>query len=208
MKSDSDNVLGKGIEAIFQRTARFMKEHGKTLELPNGVIFREGEDLIIRLRIEESEDIRRVVEELNSMAQNGMLDQLMDRTKVKSKAAEHLEMAQMAIDENDLNAAVNELEQGLSLQESPTARYNLGRVFESRGQSDKAIQNYRLVIKTNPKDVEATCNLGRIYYDRGDFTRAMELFERAVKLRPKLADCTREGLFPGRFGYRKMTGAN
>lgn len=207
MKSDSDNVLGKGIEAIFQRTARFMKEHGKTLELPNGVIFREGEDLIIRLRIEESEDIRRVVEELNNMAQNGMLDQLMDRTKVKSKASEHREMAQMAIDENDLNAAVNELEQGLSLQESPDARYNLARVLEARGQNDKAIQNYRLVLKANPKDVEAICNLGRIYYDKGDFTRAMELFERAVKIRPKLADSTREGLFPGRFGYRKMSSA-
>ncbi len=204
MKSDSENVLGKGIEAIFKRTAHFMKEHGKTLELPNGVIYREGDDLIIRLKMDEREDIRQVVDNLNSMAQNGMLDQLTDKTKVRSKAAEHLEMAQMALNENDLAAAISEMEQSLHLQDSSDIRYNVGRVYESLGQIDKAIKNYRHAIKSNPKDVEAICNLGRIYYDKGDFTRAMELFERAVKLQPKLADSSKGGLFPSRFGYKKM----
>ena len=204
MKSDDDNVLGKGIEAIFQRTAHLMKGAGKTLELPNGVICREGDDLIIRMRIAENDDIRGAVEELSEMARCGMLDQLMDKSKIKSQIADHLEMAQLAIEDKDIESAVTELENCLKLNDMSDVRYNLALIFETAGEPEKAMKQYRLTLKTNPKDSEAMCNLGRLYYSKGDFTRAMEIFERAVKLNPNLGNESKDGLFPKRFGFKKM----
>ena len=52
MKSD-ENVLGKGIEAIFQKTAHLRQGDEKTLELPNGTIRRMGNEIIIRLVMDE-----------------------------------------------------------------------------------------------------------------------------------------------------------
>jgi tetratricopeptide (TPR) repeat protein len=204
MKSDNDNVLGKGIEAIFKRTAHLMKEHGKTLELPNGVICREGDDLIIRLRLGESEDIRSALAELSKMAGEGMLDPLMDETRVKTQVSEHLEMALMAIEEGDYPAAISELEMSLKKQNNTDIRYNLALILDMQGEIEKAVKQYRLVIKLNPNDVEALNNLGRLFYDKGDFTRAMEVFEKAVKIRPDISKGTRAGLFPPRFGFRKI----
>lgn len=207
MKSDDEKVLGKGIEAIFQRTAHLMKGAGKTLELPNGVIGREGDDLIIRLKIGEKDSIRGLLEELAEMARNGMLDELVDAGKLKNRIGEQLEMAQMAIDDNDAESAVTELESYLKLDDKPDVRFNLALVLERNGETDKAMKQYRQVIKANPKDVEAMSNLGRLYYEKGDFTRAMGIFEQAVKIRPGLSDAAEKGgLFPKRFGFKKMTG--
>ena len=187
MKSDDEKVLGKGIEAIFERTAHLMKGTGKTLELPNGVICREGDDLIIRLRLGENDDIRGALQELTEMARSGMLDQLMDKSKIRSQISDHLEMAQMAIEDKDAESAIGELENCLKLSDLPDVRFNLALMLEKAGDTDKAMKQYRLVIKANPKDVEAMSNLGRLYYAKGDFTRAMEIFERAVKINPSSA---------------------
>ncbi len=204
MKSDNDNVLGKGIEAIFKRTAHLLKEHGKTLELPNGVICREGDDLIIRLRLGESEDIRTALSELNNMASEGMLDPLMDESRVKTQVSEHLEMALMAIEEGDYPAAVSEFEMVLKKNDNSDIRYNLALTLEMLGEYEKAVKQYRRAIKSNPKDVEALNNLGRLFYEKGDFTRAMEVFEKAVKIRPDISKGTKDGLFPPRFGFRNI----
>lgn len=204
MKSDDEKVLGKGIEAIFERTAHLMKGAGKTIELPNGVICREGDDLIVRLQIGANDDIRGALEELAEMARSGMLDDLVDRGKIRTQISEHLEMAQLAIEDKDSESAITELENCLKLNDIPAVRYNLALMLEKSGETDRAMKQYRLVIKTNPKDVEAMSNLGRLYYDKGDFTKAMEIFERAVKQNPNLGDGSKEGLFPKRFGFKKM----
>ena len=47
-------------------------------------------------------DIRGAVEELSEAAKAGMLDQLVDLKKMRSNLEDHLEMARLALDEQDL----------------------------------------------------------------------------------------------------------
>ena len=112
MKSD-ENVLGKGIEAIFEKTAHRRKGGEKTLELPNGVIRREGDELIITLNLGEDDDIRGAVEELAEAAKTGMLDTLVDTEKLKKRFKDRIEMAQMAFEDGDIPAALDEYKEAL-----------------------------------------------------------------------------------------------
>lgn len=204
MKYDDEKVLGKGIEAIFERTARFGKTDEKTIELPNGVISREGDELTIRLKLGKDDDIRGAVLVLMEMADSGMLDELQDANKIKSKISDHLEMAQLAMEDGDHESAIAELQSCLKINDIPTVRYNLAVLLDVAGQTEKAVRNYRRVLKASPKDVEAMNNLGKIYYAKGDFTRAMTMYEKAVKLRPSIGNDAKDGLFGKRFGFRRL----
>lgn len=205
MKSDDEKVLGKGIEAIFERTAHLAKDAEKSIELPNGVIVREGDDLTIRLKLGEDDDIRGSIEVLMEMAQNGLLDELQDKGKIRSQIVEHLEMAQLAMEDGDINSAIDELENCLRINDIPTVRFNLAVLLERSKKTDKAMREYRKVLRGNPNDVEALNNLGKLYYAKGDFTRAMSMYEKAVKLRPSISENAKDGLFGRRFGFRKLT---
>lgn len=205
MKSDDEKVLGKGIEAIFERTAHLRDGAEKTIELPNGVIVRQGDELTIRLALGPEDDIRGAVDVLKEMSDNGMLDDLQDSRKVRSRMAEHIEMARMAVDDGDMDSAIEELENCLRMNDAPEVRYNLAVLLETARQPDRAMKEYRKVLKADPKDVEALNNLGMLYYEKGDFTRAMSMYEKAVKLRPSISDGAKDGLFGKRFGFRKLT---
>lgn len=205
MKSDDEKVLGKGIEAIFERTAHLRKGGEKSIELPNGVISREGDDLTIRLKLGEDDDIRGAIDVLAEMAQNGLLDELQDAGKVRSQMAEHLEMAQLAMEDGDLTSAIDELENLLRVSDVPAVRYNLAVMLEKAGKPDQAMREYRKVLRTDPEDVEAMNNLGKLYYGKGDFTRAMSMYEKAVKIRPGISKGAKDGLFGKRFGFRKLS---
>jgi len=204
MKSEDENVLGKGIEAIFERTARPDAENTKTIELPNGVIIREGDELTIRLQLDKDDNIRGAVEVLTEMSLNGMLDSLQDPNKIRSRIVDHLEMAQMAMEDGDHQSAIDELQNCLKISDIPTVRYNLALMQELSGNLDKAVRNYKRVIKTSPRDIQALNNLGKIYYRKGDFTRAMTIYEKAVKLKPNIGKGTKNGFFGKRFGFRTL----
>lgn len=204
MKSDDEKVLGKGIEAIFERTA-LRKSDEKNIELPNGVISRTGDELTIRLNLGEDDDIRGAIEVLYQMAGNGLLDELQDARKVRTKISDHLEMAQLAMEDGDLDSAIDELENLLRMNDAPAVRYNMAVMLERAGQVDQAMREYRKVLKANPKDVEAMNNLGKIYYAKGDFTRAMNMYEKAVKLKPSISKGSKDGLFGKKFGFRKLS---
>jgi len=205
MKSDDEKVLGKGIEAIFERTAHLRRGGEKTIELPNGVISREGDELTIRLALGPEDDIRGAVDVLKEMADNGMLDELQDPGKIRSRMAEHIEMARLAMDDGDFDSAIEELENCLRVNDVPEVRYNLAVLLEKAGKVERAMKEYRKVIKSNPKDLEAVNNLGLLYYEKGDFTRAMNMYEKAVKLQPSISDGAANGLFGKRFGFRKLS---
>ncbi|MBN1295639.1 tetratricopeptide repeat protein [bacterium] len=205
MKSDDDNVLGKGIEAIFQRTAHLRQGGEKTIELPNGVISREGDELVIRMMLGPEDDIRGAVDVLKQMSDSGMLDDLQDHRKIRSQVADHIEMARMAMDDGDLESAIEELETCLRMNDSPAVRYNLAVMLEKADRTERAVKEYRRVLKADPRDVEALNNLGILYYEKGDITRSMEMYERAVKIRPSISEgMKKNGLFGKRFGFRKM----
>jgi len=205
MKSE-ENVLGKGIEAIFARTAHLKDGGAKTLELPNGMIQREGDDLIIRLTLDEEDDIRGAVEVLHEASKAGMLDALVDAEKLKQNLIKHLELAQNAYDNKDYVTSIDEYEYAIHLGgDSPEIRFNLAVVYELKGDKAKAIKQYKKVLRAAPKDVQCLSNLGRLINKSGDFSKAMDYYQKAVQYDPSLSTRGKDGaLFGPRFPCRKI----
>jgi tetratricopeptide (TPR) repeat protein len=200
-----DNVLGKGIEAIFQKTAHLREGEEKALELPNGTIKREGDELLIRLRLGKDDDVRGAVEELAEAARNGMLDQLIDLNKVKTQLAEHIEMAKMAVEDSDYNSAVEELKAALKMVDHADVRFNLAVIYEDMNKIDLAMKEYRNVLKMNADHVKALNNIGLLYYRKDNITKAMDFYQKAVKLDPSLTAKGAAGdFFAPRFGAIKI----
>lgn len=205
MKSD-ENVLGKGIEAIFQRTAYLRQGGEKTLELPNGMIRREGDELIIRLSLGDDEDIRGAVEDLHHAAQAGVLDSLVDLSKIKDRLKEHLKLAFSAAQDGDYEAAEQEYKNALRGFESPEILYNLAFVCEELKKPETAIKYYVKALKLAADDVPTLNNLGILYYKKGDFDKAMDLYNQALKVNPSMSGKAKTGdLFGPRFGLKKIS---
>ncbi len=203
--NSEENVLGKGIEAIFRKTARLKESVDKTLELPNGTIQREGDNLIIRLNLGKDDDIRGAVEELANAARSGMLDQLVDARKIKNQLTEHLELAEIAIADKDFQAAIEEYLSALKISDNADIRYNLALTYDLAGDIDSAVKQYRKVLKKQPDAAYALNNLGLIYYHKGDLTRAMDYYHRAVQADSRISEKSVDGqLFAPRFGLKKI----
>lgn len=204
MKSD-DNVLGKGIEAIFQKTAHLGKGEERTLELPNGTIRREGDEIIIRLLLGKEDDVRGAVEELYLASQNGMLDQLVDMDKVKNSLMEHLELALMAVDDGDYEASVEEFKAALKIMDIPDVRFNLALLYEKMNKRQTAMKQYAKVLETNAGHVAALHNLGLMFYEKGDFTQAMDYYQKAIQIEPSISNRGESGeLFGPKFDFIKI----
>jgi tetratricopeptide (TPR) repeat protein len=205
MKSD-DYVLGKGIEAIFAKTAHLRKGEEKTIELPNGVIRREGDEIIIRLNLGKDDDIRGAIEVLAEAAQSGMLDQLLDPAKVKTQIEDSLQLIDVAIQENELTEAVEENKTILKLNDLPDIHFNLAIVYERLKKSDSAIKHYKIALKSKPNDIECLNNLGRLLYEKGDFTSAMDYYQHILKIEPSFNKKSKGGeLFAPKFAFRKIS---
>ena len=205
MKSDDKEVLGKGIEAIFQRTAHLRQGGEKTLELPNGTIRREGNELLIRLILGKDGDIRSAVEELYQASCSGMLDQLTDQKQRQSLFTEHIDLAEMAIQDKDFSSAAEEYKLALKIVDHPDVRFNLAILYEDLKKSDLAIKQYTKLLELTPDDVAALNNLGILLYRKGDYGKAMDLYQKAVTFEPKLSGSGKSGgLFGPRFGFRKL----
>jgi tetratricopeptide (TPR) repeat protein len=73
------------------------------------------------------------------------------------------------------------------LQNNPDnagAYYNLGVVFQSRGETDKALKCYGRAVSMDPTLAEAHYNMGTIVKEKGDLQRAVELFRTALQHKP------------------------
>ncbi|MBN1355762.1 tetratricopeptide repeat protein [bacterium] len=203
--NSEDNVLGKGIEAIFKKTAHLRQGQEKNLELPNGTIKREGDELVIRLQLDRNDDVRGAVEELAEAARGGMLDQLVDLTKVKNRLVEHLEMAKIAVEDGDLASAVEELLSALKIVDNADIRFNLAILYEDMKKADLAMKEYKAVLAMNPKHVMALNNLGLLYYKKDNITKAMDYYQKAVRLEPGLTSKgSGSDFFAPRFGPKDI----
>ncbi|KAK3583356.1 hypothetical protein CHS0354_038972 [Potamilus streckersoni] len=65
--------------------------------------------------------------------------------------------------------------------------YNIAKLNADRGNTDYAIEEYRLAIELNPEYDQAMNNLGNIMKDKGDLDEAEQLLETAVKIREEFA---------------------
>ncbi|MDD5449398.1 MAG: tetratricopeptide repeat protein [Candidatus Omnitrophica bacterium] len=64
---------------------------------------------------------------------------------------------------------------------------NLGAVYYSMGEKEKAIPLYRKTIELDPSAVNAYVNLGASYYETGKKEEAMAMYKKAIELDPTVA---------------------
>lgn len=62
--------------------------------------------------------------------------------------------------------------------------YLLGHLHKSRGEPEKALDDFTRALQLKPDDVPTLIWLGRLYLDHGEPARAQPLFEKAQTLRP------------------------
>lgn len=60
-----------------------------------------------------------------------------------------------------------------------------GRLSESLGDTEKAMQNYAKALKKEPNNAEALGNIARIHFRQGNHKKAAEYFSKAVKAKPE-----------------------
>ncbi len=64
------------------------------------------------------------------------------------------------------------------------AHNNLGVALRKKGQTDEAIDQYRIAAMLKPDDPEPHCNLGHAYLDKGQMDAAIQEYEMALRIRP------------------------
>ena len=62
----------------------------------------------------------------------------------------------------------------------------VGAEFRAKGEPERAVPDYDLVLKINPSDAYAFHNRGLAYRDLRDYDRAIKDFDQAVKINPNL----------------------
>ena len=62
---------------------------------------------------------------------------------------------------------------------------NRGSILHSKGNYDRALEDYSQAIELDPKYALAFVNRGIVYGNMGDFDRAIENYDRAIELDPK-----------------------
>jgi len=67
-------------------------------------------------------------------------------------------------------------------------RNNLGNAFEEKGLTDKAIEQYQIVLARYPNDPRAHENLGVAFFKQGLMDKAIEELQTTIKLRPDYYD--------------------
>jgi tetratricopeptide (TPR) repeat protein len=67
------------------------------------------------------------------------------------------------------------------------AHYNLAKSFESKGQYDKAIENYKQVVQITPSDYETYNNMGAAFLTQGQFDQAVVSYSQSLKIKPDYA---------------------
>lgn len=72
--------------------------------------------------------------------------------------------------------------------ESSIAHYNLGRIYEDEGKSDKGIESYRQAVRITPTYAEAHYNLARLLARQGMQDEAIDHYRQVLQVRPDDAD--------------------
>ncbi len=65
---------------------------------------------------------------------------------------------------------------------------NLGRIYESQGKTDLALEQYREALRQDKKHLPTLLLLGDLLYRTNDYIGAEEAYTRALKLDPKNGD--------------------
>jgi len=94
------------------------------------------------------------------------------------------EEALLLHEQGDPKAAAHYLEAIREGDNTAEAHCNLGIINLEQGQLVKALDNFTLSLKSDPRHVEAHYNIGNLYYDAGDLQLARLHYEAAAQIEP------------------------
>ena len=87
---------------------------------------------------------------------------------------------------NNIEGAQNLYKEVLKINPNHTpALNNLGVVFKTIGENQKAKDCYEKAIEIDPSNADAHCNLGMIFKELEENQKAIDCYERAIKINPK-----------------------
>ena len=70
----------------------------------------------------------------------------------------------------------------------PVAHYNLGLAFASKGEFDRAIEQYQAALRLRWDFIDAYYDLGLAFASKGEFDRAIEQYQAALRLKPQFVE--------------------
>jgi type IV pilus biogenesis/stability protein PilW len=91
----------------------------------------------------------------------------------------------------ELDKAIHEYQKALANPTYATpdiAHYNLGLIFQRKGQFDAAVGAYQKAIQINPDHLLAQYALAQLYADRGRFQEAVASYKEVLRLFPDSAE--------------------
>jgi Tfp pilus assembly protein PilF len=100
-------------------------------------------------------------------------------------AKEHLSAGREYLRDGQINNAIAELSQAVSMDPKLAEAHNLlGVAFDRKGMGDRAKESYEKAVKFEPEDAQTLNNLGFSLYQNGNYRAAVDRLKRAAKLAP------------------------
>jgi tetratricopeptide (TPR) repeat protein len=99
----------------------------------------------------------------------------------------HGGLGSLLLQTGQVNEAIPELETSVKIKPNAEIYSNLGAVFYSKGETERALDCYQKATRLNPAIAEAHYNLGNIYLEKNRLTAAIGSYEKAIKARPGYA---------------------
>lgn len=97
----------------------------------------------------------------------------------------HKKMAISLAEVEDHSQAIRFADQAARLDPGDALNFALlGRLYDTVGETDRAIESYRRSLAIDPENAAAHNSLGRIHMIRKEFARAAECFRDVVRIRP------------------------
>ena len=107
------------------------------------------------------------------------------RTSTNGTARDHLALGRALINSGQINEAIAELSQALSLDPKLIeANSLLGLAYDRKGMHDRARDFYERAVKADKEDAQTLNNLGFSLYTNGNYRAAVDRLKRAARLAP------------------------
>jgi len=188
-------IVSWGVSDLFKKRLRDQKSkvRGQRSEISSGVLDLFKERRIKKIFLGISAVILLVALSSKSFFQlntwkNGitLFEQAVKATKNNYGAENNLGTAYGPI---DLDKSLLHYKTALKIKpDYATALYNMGTIYEKKGQTDEAISHYLKALQIDPNYFGALNNLGLIFFNRKDYDRAVLYFKRALRTDSKKAD--------------------
>jgi Flp pilus assembly protein TadD len=148
-----------------------------------GRLFSRGNDEGKLKRMTEQD-----AEKFESVGTARVVDAKTDEQKkptVSGTARDHLAAGRAMLNTGQVNEAISELSQALSMDANLTeANSLLGLAYDRKGMHDRAKDYYERAIKVDQEDAQTLNNLGFSLYLNGNYRAAVDKLKKAVKLAP------------------------